>query len=231
MCRSVSGLALVASLLIAAGSAYAAEGWFAASGEGPLAFQSEEDLYADTERNPFERRTASFNTDASWERSVGYALGDVRFEGQAFYREDEFENVEIEDNYGPTFGTVPGNRYDASGKVAALGVMANAWYRYESEAGWTPYIGGGVGAAMMSVSETADYGENVNLPVMDTKDWVIAYQVGAGFRYAWASGTSVHVGYRYFATADRSFSGVDGVGFDTGYNSHNFMVEFAIPLR
>ncbi len=232
MWRGAAWVALVAALLVPATFAQANDGWFVTSKDGEFGFADQGRSYGELSdpRALGSPIRASLNTDAVWEKSVGYNFGNFKLEGLAFYREEKFDDVKIEGDYAGAFAG-GSHSYKANGTVSALGVMANTWYEYEVSPGFRPYIGGGAGAAKMSVDNSeADY-PTPDFLMTESEDWVIAYQVGAGFRYDFDNGSALHVGYRYFSTARRNFSGVGGVAFDTGYSSHTFLIELTIPLR
>jgi len=77
------------------------------------------------------------------------------------------------------------------GSVNALYLLGNAWYDFDVGGGFTPYLGGGVGVAGVTV-DLADW------------DWKFdgtgfAYQLGAGVKFDVSDSIAVDVGYRFKA--------------------------------
>lgn len=84
-------------------------------------------------------------------------------------------------------------------------LLVNGFYDLQTGSGLTPYIGAGIGFA--------------NHDVDDEDDTVFAYQGTAGVAYAFSETMDLDCAYRYLATADPDFAGVD-----LEYGSHNFTV-------
>lgn len=95
----------------------------------------------------------------------------------------------------------------ADGSVDAHAIMANAWY--EPRFGkWRPYIGGGAGLGILGVDVSGAVAGLGAFSYSDT-DTVFAYQGGAGVGYELTSNNIASIGYRYWATTDPKFSGVE----------------------
>ncbi|HUE36810.1 MAG TPA: outer membrane beta-barrel protein, partial [Candidatus Acidoferrum sp.] len=68
-----------------------------------------------------------------------------------------------------------------------------------------PYIGGGAGGAV-SVFDGHTFNDGTDFVQGEESDTVFAYQAFAGVRFTLGPNVSVGVGYKYFATADPTFS-------------------------
>lgn len=110
----------------------------------------------------------------------------------------------------------------ADGPIAALAVMGNLWYDINTNTSLIPYIGGGVGFARLG----ADI-DLLSVKLVDDADTVFAYQFGGGLGYNLGTGFILFGEYRYFATADPTFTAepIWGIGpFDAEYSTHNILV-------
>jgi outer membrane protein OmpA-like peptidoglycan-associated protein len=148
--------------------------------------------------------------------NVGYAglfIPNLRVEGEIAYRSNSVNGIQV---------TPPGTTFSATGNVNSLAFMANAYYDFLNSSAFTPYLGGGVGAARVSLDSLAF----TALPGFKTSgsDWQFAYQGIAGVRYNFTPNWSVHVDYRYFATSDPSFSFFGSPKASTQYHTQNVMV-------
>lgn len=128
---------------------------------------------------------------------IGMPLGDFRIEAEIGWRRnsiDEFAGAGVD------------------GDTNLFSFMANGYY--DIPLGWrvTPYIGAGVGGAVVSVDADG---------IVDESEVVFAYQGIAGLSYRINDELAIKGDYRYLATEDFT---VDGV--DTEYESHAFMVGF-----
>lgn len=86
---------------------------------------------------------------------------------------------------------------DCAGKCGAtnldidtLSILGNVWVDIPAGAEVTPYVGGGLGMAGVSMDGADD----------DGPSWNFAWQLGAGVRMALAPATTLDLGYRYKST-------------------------------
>ncbi len=162
--------------------------------------------------------SGTFNTDydpgfGGW-GVFGYDLGDRyprigrgRVELEVGYRSNDLKEVEFLE------GGIA-----AGGDVSVLSFMANSFAEYDNPSRCTPYLGLGLGYAMVSLNDTT----TVFGPLADDDDGVFAYQFGAGLGLALTERVTVDAGYRYFATTDAELVDATGERFDAEYSSHNF---------
>lgn len=105
----------------------------------------------------------------------------------------------------------PGTTLIAKGDVKTLAVLINAYYDFPAIAGFTPYVGGGVGLARNDIGKST-ITTTTGLPVAtidgDTSTH-FAWQVGAGVSYAISTAVTLDIGYRYFDAGE-------GKSADTG---------------
>ncbi len=128
-----------------------------------------------------------------------------RVEGEITYAESDIDEFEI-----------GGFSVGGSGDVDSLGFMANAFKDFEIGDGWQFNIGGGIGYAIVSINDASIVG----IPLADDDDSVFAYQLGTGIGYQMSPATTLSLDYRYFGTLDPEFNDVDGLPFESEYDSH-----------
>jgi OmpA-OmpF porin, OOP family len=208
-------LALAALAAIAADSARAqTPGWYI-GGEGAWSHLGDQDATA---------TAPGSSTPLKIHPGEGFAAGinggfefqsGLRLEGEAVYRRHDLNSSSSAGVTSPTHGSI--------GNVA---IMGNAFYDFNNSTRFTPYIGGGVGAARLHLDDF----NSVGSPGLSASDWRLAYQGIAGVRYTIDPHWSASLDYRYFATTDPHFSGsVAGVpsGLKTDYHTHNVMLGIA----
>jgi opacity protein-like surface antigen len=132
------------------------------------------------------------------------------------------------------------NDVPANLRLRAWSLMANAWYDFDLGLPITPYVGGGIGMAMVKVSGslgrtnpggTTD--EGTVLPrtssivrLHERNDTVFAWQLGVGASMPISDTTKLFVDYRYFAADDAHLKlepGFNGGSVDADFNSHSIM--------
>lgn len=168
---------------------------------------------------------SSFDTGFGLAGAAGYSFKNgIRLEGEVSYRRISLDKLTITNDGGLGValgvGSLDGLSLSADGNVSALGFMANAFYDFRLGNSVKPYVGGGVGLARLSINDVAVLG----VTIVDDDDTVFAYQVSGGVGFEVTPATTIFLDYRYFATADPSFSDVLGGGFNSEYASHNVSV-------
>lgn len=86
--------------------------------------------------------------------------------------------------------------------IETYSLMVNGYYDIKTDSAFTPFIGAGLG---MATHETDD-----------GNDTVFAYQAIGGVAYSICQMVFLDLAYRYFATSDPEFDGIDAE-----YDSHN----------
>lgn len=119
-------------------------------------------------------------------------------------------------------GVVGASPITVNGAFSMLAFMANVDYDFDTGSRWVPYVGGGLGLAIISLDTETEAGTSL----ADDRDTVFAYQVGAGIGYEFplAEGRSLTVSldWRYFDTQSPTFKGeVTGAEFDVGISGHD----------
>ena len=178
-------------LILPAVSFSAGPGWYI-SGQFGLAFLTDSDISGWSERG-----TLEFDTGFATGFAGGYNFGMFRLEGEMEYQYNDIDKVS--------------GGGDSDGYVTALSSLANGYFDFVNKTPFTPFITAGIGIARI---EANDIGE-------DGDDMVFAYQVGFGVAYAINKNMSIDLKYRYFATEDPNFNGVDAE-----FASHNIYCGF-----
>jgi len=124
----------------------------------------------------------------------------ARAEVELAYRKNDFDEVKV-DGLG---------KADIDGDISSLALMGNIYYDFSTEGGFYPFIGAGLGFANIE----ADFDD-----IGSEDDTEIAYQVILGGSFTSSIGLSIDLQYRYFATNDPGFDGLDAE-----YGTHNLMI-------
>ena len=106
--------------------------------------------------------------------AVGYRLGSFRVEGEYFYRGTRYGSTDepyfpADDwrpsdstQYGGDGATGGGGVEDAVDNLMSHNFFANLYYDYRSNSKFTPYVGGGIGLAQVSVQYRTRWHRNPN---------------------------------------------------------------------
>jgi opacity protein-like surface antigen len=131
----------------------------------------------------------------SYGGAVGYDFGDYRFEGELSHLSAYGETMQSE-------------THKLSSEISATALMVNAWYDVDTGTDFTPYVGGGVGAAEIEVDSTKTWPEG-SFSGSGYSSTEYAYQVGTGVDYSVTEGATVGLGYKYLSAGDQSFHTVN----------------------
>jgi len=185
-------LLLALTVLFAANAA--AESYV--SGSIGLASVSDADIRGSEDSGEIE-----FDSGFAATGAYGQTLGQAgRLELELGYRNNDIDKVILD-------GVGTGS--DTDGDVATISLMANAFYGLNNDSRFTPFIGAGIGIANIEADlETGS----------EEDDTVFAYQVAAGASMAVTENLDIDLQYRYFATEDPEFDGLEAE-----YDSHNLM--------
>jgi opacity protein-like surface antigen len=147
--------------------------------------------------------------------ALGYGLalgpggGRLRLEANASWRENDIDGLDAD-----------GLDIEADGELGVLVGLANAYYDFDLGLPLRPYLGGGVGAARVSVD--TDTG---GLLDVDDEGWAFAWNLAAGLGYELGGGLELTGGYRYLRVEGTDLD-VDGGGeLDVdNYASHEVLL-------
>lgn len=108
------------------------------------------------------------------------------------------------------------------GDITMLAVWANAFYDFDLQSAWKPYVGGGLGFARVSIDAKS---EATGSSLADDDDTVFAYQIGAGLGYALSQSPertlTATLDWRYYGSDDPALKGdVTGAKFHTEIDGH-----------
>jgi OOP family OmpA-OmpF porin len=151
----------------------------------------------------------------------------LRLEGEIAYRSNGVKNISFATIFGPV-------SLSGRGTVDSAAFMGNAIYDFMPDSRWTPYLGGGVGAARLTTNDVSVHAcDNVlSGCAYNATSWRFAYQGIAGVKYALTPAVSLAVDYRYFATMRPSFSDshsalTGGFSIKPDYQTHNVFLSLA----
>jgi OOP family OmpA-OmpF porin len=133
---------------------------------------------------------------------LGWDFGAYRLEGELAYQTNDL------DSFKPDGGASE----SASEEFESLSLFFNAYYDIEMDSAWTPYVGGGLGAAQAEIS--------------DVEDTVFAWHLDAGINYAVSETVSLDLSYRYLCLDD-----VEDSGDSIEYASNNILFGVRIMFQ
>ncbi len=153
--------------------------------------------------------------------AAGYDFGRLRLEAEVAYRRANVQRTTI-DRGGTGFPGLTGQS-TADGDVSALAWMANGIVDILPQSRVTPYIGIGVGGALLQLENFAAMGTTF----VNHSDLEVAYQGIAGVRYQIAPSVSMALDYRFFSTTTANLHNTRGGAFNVPYRSHNVILGIA----
>jgi len=153
--------------------------------------------------------------------AAGYDFGRLRLEAEVAYRRSNVRRTAI-DLGGTNFPGLTGQSTSA-GDVSALAWMANATVDILPQSRITPYIGVGIGGALLQLENFAAAGTSF----VNHSDVEVAYQGIAGVRYQIAPSVSMTLDYRFFSTTTADLHDTKGAKFSVPYRSHNVIFGIA----
>jgi OOP family OmpA-OmpF porin len=112
------------------------------------------------------------------------------------------------------------NSHDGNNHQTTYGLMANGYYDFDFGSAFVPYVGAGVGLALVD----ADFGSSGGSPYFESTKAKLAYQGIAGVAYNFAPNMAATLEYRYLGTQGPVFkdNGVRIKGDDN--NNHTILV-------
>lgn len=139
------------------------------------------------------------SNDADWafdlgfgvDAAIGYDFGSFRADAEFTYLTSKFV-FDVDPDDGRS------ENDDADDTLTVIAGMANASYDLYTGTAWTPYIGVGVGGALLSVQLAT--GEDEEDQYFDGSGFGFAYQAGVGVAFEVLSGFSLTAGYQFFGT-------------------------------
>ncbi|NUT82931.1 outer membrane protein [Pseudomonas brassicacearum] len=121
-----------------------------------------------------------------------------------------------------------GSSIEGKGEEQASSLMANLWYDIPNLPAplsrFTPYVGGGLGYAVLTIKDLEAGGVEFGGTHRDT---VSAWQLGAGVAYELSEHWSMSLDYRYFKTGEANFGKIQGLpqaDVETEYNAQSLML-------
>lgn len=198
----VFGFALFLPTLV---HAYPKQGWYIGAGAG-VNFLQDNDVKIGATTNRIET-----NPGFLLNGSVGFGFeSQLRPEFEIAYRRNT-----VDKNSGTGAGTATGN-------FNSLAFMGNLYYDFQTQSGLTPYLGVGIGGALVGAD---DAGRVFNGAVLTNQPFEFAYQGIAGLAYELSERWDATADYRYFATLDPDYKTNTGLtSSEAEYRNHSFLI-------
>lgn len=200
--------AVTLCLSLLAGSAVAATtpGW-SVGAEGGATFLNDS---SDSFTPPGNGFHSSYETGWLGGLTLGYLFANgLRVEVEVRHAENDYDKK-----------TIASGSFSVNAKIKTTALMGNAWYNFNPNGSWHPYVGAGIGVARLDFS-TPGFSDNLTAP---------AYQVGAGIAWDFTDRLTGDIGYRFFATEDTRFA--DGaLTYNSEYKQHVVLASLRYNFR
>lgn len=154
-----------------------------------------------------------FDTGFTTSVAFGYELANKNLFGSGFWND-----IRIEVEIGYAESDIENSASNAD--ISTNNYMLNAYYDFDTGTKWRPFIGAGIGAALIEVD---------GVSLRDDEDTVLAYQARAGIAYQFTSSIIGTLGYRFLGTEDPELRSATGTRFETEIQSH--AVEVGLRFR
>lgn len=159
-------------------------------------------------------------THSTWKFNGGYILG-----GAVGVKWNDLLRTELELSHAVwsanhCTSTRDGCVGAASGDLQATYLLSNVWFDVPTNGMVTPYVGGGLGVGWANANVTASNGRQLL-----GGNSGLAFQLGAGLKFAVSESVDVDLGYRFKDITNITFSDQNGNPWTpTNLVSHNFQV-------
>jgi len=140
--------------------------------------------------------------------TFGQSFQNFRVEGELTYRSNDTDKL-----------SDPSGTISITGDTSSFSFMANGYYDIKTTSSIYPYFGLGIGISQVSIDASF-----AGVKLLDDSATVFAYQFIAGVGIPVSPKTTIDINYKYFATADPSFSTTGGTSVESEYKTHNLMV-------
>lgn len=151
---------------------------------------------------------SAIELDAGWGFAGGVAAGthitsNLRGEFELSFTHRSVNDIDFMRDWNCT-----DDDCDARGHLTTLYMLGNVWWDYDMGGGFTPYVGGGVGAALVmpSLSLYEGGGSDPMEYSWDVPSLAPAAQLGVGVKYDIADNMAVELGYRAKAVLGAHFA-------------------------
>ena len=164
-----------------------------------------------------------FSHPVSFGAGLGYQFGDiVRVDLTADFSRDDFEGS----------AACAGGACTFKADYSTVGLMVNGYADLGTFAGFTPYVGAGLGATYLDWRDAACSGAGCTSASLEGKnDFRFTYALMAGASVDLAPRVKLDVGYRFSDTAGGAAFSAGAMDVrDDGLRKHEFRIGLRIPL-
>lgn len=168
-----------------------------------------------------------FDPGISFGGTGGYDFGFMRLEGEFSQKWSAIDSIRSQTS---AYGV-----HSVEGDLGVYAGMVNIFIDLHNDSRVTPYFGGGIGFATLSLSDTFGYVSNgttidYQMLYFASDDTVPAYQVGGGLEIGLNRHFSMDVGYRYFKTGEAHFDSYFPYSTSMHSENHNVTVGFRVKF-
>lgn len=172
---------------------------------------------------------AEFESGMALNFALGYDVAtNFRVEAEAAYQKNDVDGASfrlyeyIDSLIGEDYIAGESELVDndiVSGDSSSFVLMINGYYDFANASAFTPFVTAGVGFAKVECDMSSSFidtfivevDEDYSLvaPKQSGNETVLAYQLGVGCGYSLSEAFTLDVKYRYFATEDPGFGGLE----------------------
>ena len=156
-----------------------------------------------------------YNTGWAMAAAAGYGWANgLALEAEMAYRQNGIDGEEV-------MGTPMG----IDGTESSMAFMGNAIFNLDTGTRLTPFVGAGMGLAVLEVDAQPDGGGDFK-----DSDTQFAYQAMAGVSFQVSSHLHLALEYVYFATTSPTFA-ADSVSVDMNYHAQDLFMSLSYDLQ
>jgi OOP family OmpA-OmpF porin len=157
---------------------------------------------------------SKYNVGPAGDVYLGYDFGSFRADAEVSIRTNDLDKAKIDG-----VGT-----FSKNGHLRTIGIMANGYYDFDFGSPFVPYIGGGVGVALIQAKIRDRDGNGGIGTDFDDFNTQFAYQGIAGVSYNFSPNLAANLEYRYLGNTEPKFKD-NGVSlkYDSS-NNHTILV-------
>ena len=153
--------------------------------------------------------------DPTGEFALGLVVGariapNVRAEVELSYSNSDVDGTKLTLF---TLGSV-----DSKGDFSSTSLLVNAWYDFETNSSWRPYVGGGIGYTSVDADIDAP---STAAARIDDSDGGFSYQIGFGVIFPVGQSGTIDIGYRYRETPNLKLTSA-GMGGTAAFDDIDF---------
>ncbi|MCI5073446.1 outer membrane beta-barrel protein [Oricola sp.] len=168
------------------------------------------DAFAYADDDPYDSNTDDVEVDTEFGWTLGLAAGFRMSDTMRGEVELSTTRTGLEHASEGSLGT------DVGGNLTTGYLLGNMWFDLDTGAGFTPYLGGGLGAGYLHIEANP----TPSSTLLDADGIGLGYQVGAGVNFDVSENVGVDLGYRFKGISGADITGEGTIGVPAHVGSH-----------